>query len=113
MYTIKYFAEPQHLRLIYDIIISFDPDLLELTLKAKSPPMVFLDKYPIYKPETADFFSVLCSNVPDINHQIFWSNSFGLRRKNGQREYIDMVRAIPDAKEKDMPPNPDKYSLFW
>ena len=115
MYAIKYFAEPQHLRLIYDIIISFDPDLLELTLKAKSPPMVFLDKYPIYKPETADFFSVLCSNVPDINHQdLFGLTVLDYAEKTGQQEYIDMVRAIPDAKRgKDMPPNPDKYSLFF
>lgn len=115
MYAIKYFAEPEHLRLIYDIIISFDPDLLELTLKAKSPPMVFLDKYPNYKPETADFFSVLCSNVPDINHQdLFGLTVLDYAEKTGQQEYIDMVQAVPGAKRgKDMPPNPDQFSMFF
>ena len=116
MYAIKYFAEPQHLRSIYDIIIFFDEDLLELTLKGKSPPMVFLDKYPNYNSDTADFFSVLCSNVPDINHQdLFGLTVLDYADKTRQQEYIDMVQAIPRAKRgKDMPPNPDQvFNVFW
>jgi ankyrin repeat protein len=114
MYAIKYFAEPQHLRSIYDIIMSID-DILELTFKGKTAPMVFLEKYPRYEPDRADFFSVLCSNVPDINQQdLFGLTVLDYAEKTGQQEYIDMVQAIPRAKRgKDMPPNPDQFSMFF
>jgi ankyrin repeat protein len=115
MYAIKYFAEPEHLRSIYDIIMSID-DILERTFKGKTAPMVFLEKYPIYKPETADFFSVLCSNVPDINHQdLFGLTVLDYAEKTGQQEYIDMVQAIPPGamRGKDMPPNRDQFSMFF
>ena len=115
MYAIKYFAEPEHLRSIYDIIMSID-DILERTFKAKSPPMVFLEKYPNYNSDTADFFSVLCSNVPDINHQdLFGLTVLDYAEKTGQQEYIDMVQAIPPGamRGKDMPPNRDQFSMFF
>jgi ankyrin repeat protein len=91
MYAIKYFAEPQHLISIYDFITSID-DLMELTFKGKTAPMVFLDKYPNYNSDTADFFSVLCSNVPDINHQdLFGLTVLDYAEKTGAQEYIDIV----------------------
>ena len=123
-YAIKYFAEPKHLTPVYEVLDDAAYSggdrlqLLHLTFKGKTAPMVFLDKYPRYNPDTVAFLKTVCDdleNIDSINDQdLFGLTVLDYAEKTGQQEYIDIVRAIPGAKRgKDMPPNPNERSIFY
>ena len=123
-YAIKYFAEPKHLTPVYEVLDDAAYSggdrlqLLHLTFKGKTAPMVFLDKYPRYNPDTVAFLKTVCDdleNIDSINDQdLFGLTVLDYAEKTGQQEYIDIVRAISGAKRgKDMPPNPNERSIFY
>jgi ankyrin repeat protein len=115
MYAIKYFAEPQHLTSIYNLIESKEKDILELTLHGKTAPMVFLERYPVYNPETVGFLRTLINDMTSyINEQdLFGLTVLDYAEKTQQPEYISIVESILGAKRgANLPPISETSSLF-